>query len=251
MGDNVSGLSMNEYYPPFCELAASDTNAFSTFRINPAYTPILEHVTEAQGAQYFSLVEELVKDNYLEIIKNDQFGSPVVWAYTGIGPISPTTLRYCKVLADIKKLVGAEEVDSVCEIGVGYGGQCRLLDSFMTVHEYELVDLPQVLKLANRYLKGFTLKTQIVLSDMEHLVARDRNLVVSNYAFSELCRDLQSVYLEKVILRAKKGYLTVNCVNPPEFNSYSVQELLQLIPGSVQSPEEPLTHPHNCIISWT
>jgi hypothetical protein len=36
------------------------------------------------------------------------------------------------------------------------------------------------------------------------------DLVISNYAFSELPSELQTRYIEKIILKAKRGYLTIN-----------------------------------------
>ena len=42
-----------------------------------------------------------------------------------IGKISPNTLKYIKVLMDLKKHWKTLDNMEICEIGVGYGGQCR------------------------------------------------------------------------------------------------------------------------------
>ena len=82
------------------------------------------------------------------------------------------------------------------------------------------------------------------------LAAADYGLVISNYAFTELTREIQDEYLSKVILRAQRGYITYNEITPPSYRSYRAEELLAMIPGARRLPEAPLTHPANCIIQW-
>ncbi len=74
--------------------------------------------------------------------------------------------------------------------------------------------------------------------------------MISNYAFTELPRTIQEVYLRKVILRSKRGYITYNEITPPAFRSLKVDELTAIIPGTRILKEEPLSHPRNCIIVW-
>jgi len=85
---------------------------------------------------------------------------------------------------------------------------------------------------------------------MNELSKRDYDLVLSNYAFTELPRAIQDVYLNKVILNSERGYITYNEITPREFNSCKSGELIEMIPGSRILKEEPLTHPKNCIIVW-
>ena len=80
--------------------------------------------------------------------------------------------------------------------------------------------------------------------------SEDYDLVISNYAFSELRREVQDMYLEKIILRSKRGYITWNSISLKNFGGYSVNELLAKIPGSIRIDERPLTDPDNCIIIW-
>jgi len=85
---------------------------------------------------------------------------------------------------------------------------------------------------------------------MNELEKRDYDLVISNYAFSESKKELQDVYLEKVILGSKRGYITYNEITRLELNSYEKDELVKIIPHSKIIEENPLTHPKNCIIIW-
>jgi hypothetical protein len=85
---------------------------------------------------------------------------------------------------------------------------------------------------------------------MNQLPVMESDLVISNYAFSELRRPIQEAYLRKVLQPAKRGYITFNQIAPGNFQSYSAAELLQIIPGSKVFEERPLTHPNNCVIVW-
>ena len=64
---------------------------------------------------------------------------------------------------------------------------------------------------------------------------------------------MQDVYLEKIILNAKAGYITWNGGPIQDFfklGGYNLEEILSKIPGAKTIPENPLTAPENCIIVW-
>jgi hypothetical protein len=74
--------------------------------------------------------------------------------------------------------------------------------------------------------------------------------VISNYAFSELTRELQDDYLERYILKSKRGYMIYNHINPPEFKSYSALDFCELVPGAEIIEEVPKTDNTNVLIIW-
>lgn len=79
------------------------------------------------------------------------------------------------------------------------------------------------------------------------------DLFISNYAFTELIRPVQDTYFEKVIRNAKAGYITWNAPaiqKYHDYNTYSLEEFLKLIPTATILPEQPLTAPNNCIVVW-
>ena len=247
-----TSLSNNQAYPQVCLDAVMDYRLFNEFRRNKVYNEILEHVTEEQGYDYCDLIKrdaELWAS--IDAFKpNDDLGNPRVYDYPEIGTISPTTLRYVKVLADLKRIFGSLDGMRICEIGVGYGGQCRVINEFFKPSEYCLVDIKPALGLAERFLDHFVMPASLTFSTMNCLHPRDYDLVISNYAFTELPRTVQQVYMDRAILRSARGYITYNQITPPEFKSLKRDELLATIDGSQSIDEEPLTHPDNCIIVW-
>ena len=182
--------------------------------------------------------------------QNDLHGSPCVYQYPNVGAISPSTLRYVKILSDLKNMFQSLDGLDVCEIGVGYGGQCRIINAQYVPAAYCLVDIKPALLLAQRYLDNYPLKSTLSFSTMNELEKNNYDLVISNYAFTELPRQIQESYLEKVILNSRRGYITCNDINPAEFKSYKKEELLKLTPGAQIIDEAPLTHPNNCVIVW-
>lgn len=256
-----SGTSVSDDadYPVFCYLASQNDKIFKRFKRNEIYNNILEHLTEQNGTDYLNIVNAgggAFPDSCWENFrKNDSCGSPRMFYYNINGKmkkVSPTTLRYVKVLKDIISLLDTENIGSAAEIGIGYGGQGRILTSYLeSIKTYYLFDLPEVLKLSEKYLKQFGDTSKFRFIDGTDIkINAEYDLVISNYAFSELVRAVQDIYLEKVILKSRQGYITWNSISCDKLDGYSVEELLKKIPGSFVIPEEPLTSENNCIIVW-
>jgi hypothetical protein len=251
-GSVPTSVSDNEAYPQLCLQASRDDRVFADFRRNPIYNEILEHVTEEQGRQYLDLI---ARDPDLlgamdEFRCNDLYGNPGTHTYPSVGAVSPSTLRYIKVLADLKEHFRTLDDLDICEIGVGYGGQCRIIHAYFKPASYTLLDIGPALALARRFLEHYAQPRLLFFHSMEEMESRAYDLVMSNYAFTELPRSIQESYLQRVILRSSRGYITYNEITPPQFRSYKAEELLALIPGATRIKEEPLTHTKNCIIVW-
>ncbi|MDR0713133.1 MAG: putative sugar O-methyltransferase [Bacteroidales bacterium] len=247
-------MSDNTLYPDFCLKASKDISVFANFRQDKVYRAILEHIDSRTGRLYLNEIKKIRKDlldNIDKIKENDLYGNPDLHEYDEIGKICSSTLRYAKVSADLLNLFGPLEGYKIAEIGVGYGGQCRVINSVSQPAEYTLIDIEPALLLAQCYLNRYILHSTMRYKTMNELVKEDYDLVISNYAFTELRREIQDVYLEKMILNSKRGYITYNEITPEYFKSYKKEELLKIIPHSRIIEEMPLTHPKNCIILWS
>ena len=247
-----TSLSDNQAYPQVCLDAASNFKYFNRFRRNTVYASIVETVTSDLGKKYldFLQADRQIMAHLPEFKKNDDWGGPITSSYAGVGDISPTTLRYVKVLADLRQYFTRLDQLSICEIGVGYGGQCRIVNALYSPAAYTLVDIQPALQLTHRYLGNYITNSVLSFKTMNELDSRAYDLCISNYAFSELPRSLQDVYIKKVILNSKMGYITYSDnFTPASFNSYRADELLKIIPGSIKIEENPKTGP-NFIILW-
>lgn len=244
-----TSLSDKPSYRDVCRLASTDNEVFDTFKTHPSYTEVLEHVTFELGQQYLDL---LPKDfPFREGTKNDTYGGAQVYNYS-IGNISPSSLRYLSVAHNIEKLFGPTEDFEIGEVGVGYGAQALILKNLYKWKSYTFYDLPEPLALTKKYLQFHGISNSCEFYTQPNWT-EGYDLIISNYAFSELTRQLQNIYLEKVILPAKRGYLTMNFISHGGgIYSYSKDEILEKLASKNPKilPEIPLTSAENCVIIW-
>lgn len=252
----ISGTGGNYFDIAWQAVLVGDVQA--KFRRDPIYMSVLEHVDKGLGDKYLSLIRDA---RLLDILRNsaaaDLVGDPLRAEFNGI-MLSPTTVRYVKVLQDLLDYFPQfNDFKSVVEIGVGYGGQSRVIQELCkregsALELYTLLDLLPVTLLAQSYLDNFDLYARTIATTKTTL-ARDAryDLVISNYAFSELNRGLQEEYMRNVVSRSGCGYLTMNSGIPGISawgqDSYEVGELLQL-PNAVIVDEQPLTGTYNYVL---
>lgn len=246
-------MSINyDRYLKVCRQAVEDERVFNTFKSNPDYTWVLEHVTPAQGKDYLDEIKK-IRPELLDMMKvfasNDLIGNPALHYYEDINMfMSPTTLRYVKVLADLKRMgVSLYDMDIV-EIGGGYGGQCKIIYDVCKPRSYTIIDLPDVLELATKYLKAHNISITARMPNDAREIKYD--VFISNYAFTEIDRKSQEFYIEHVINHCKLGYMTCNFVDIGD--KLSKKEILSLhVDGvALETPEVPLTSPNNFIYAW-
>jgi putative sugar O-methyltransferase len=227
---NMQSISDVDSYKKVCLDAAINDSIFNNFKNISSYNEILEHVSKEQGQLYLEYINSNFTDmdQFIESFKkNDIYGGTLLSNYDKIGDISPSTLRYIKVLSDLKNLFNNLENMKVVEIGVGYGGQCFILNQYYKIKEYSLIDLNESLLLTNKYLQKLDVSNHRIINiDNISDLDEDFDLVISNYAYSELSRELQDLYYEKIIKRSKNGYFTYNFISELfNIDSYSKEEV--------------------------
>ncbi len=256
----AASISEQSNYPRFCLQAAKDDAVFSQFKRSPSYRPILEHVPFEQGLGYLSIIE--AKYAYLlshidGFRKNDLLGNPETFNFGPVvGRMSPTTLRYMKVSGDLYSLFGDLTGKKIIEIGAGYGGQCKIISELSDFSSYTIVDLPEVILLAEKYLKALEIKDVNFESHDQYTKSNSYDLVISNYAFSEVSVNEQISYIENILNKSSCGYLTCNFVSDQfGIKSLSLGQLLAYLeqPGRKIRvlPEDPVTSSNNLIVVWS
>jgi len=237
-----TSVSDTRAYNSLCAAAAADPDVFATFKRQPAYTAILEHVSCDLGAAYLKAAIaqtpslEATLDRFRD---NDRLGKPHVCDFGTYGVFSPTTLRSVKVLSDLRTLFGPLDDFRIVEIGVGYGGQCFITHAGGGFRSYALIDLPSVLLLGSRYLEELGVPNVVVDSEGPF------DLVLSNYAFSECTRQVQEGYLRELIQPTPRGYMTCNFMD-----GLNRDELAARLPGARWIEERPLSAKGNEILVW-
>jgi len=221
-------------------------NTTLTFKSEPRYKDILEHVSPYQGLEYFGLIHrefpEAIDSMRAYVAANDSVGHPDMTMY-GTLLCSPTSLRYVfhahLILAHARRL-GLTDIN-VVELGAGYGGLCFALHYFanafgVTLTSYTLLDLPQANALQERYLQQMPMTGTLRFVSSETF-GKDvsAEFLVSNYAFSELPHSLQQEYLNTLFPKIKHGFMAWNFIPVYDFG----------IPIISTEVERPLTGDYN------
>jgi len=241
-------------YASICQRAVEEDEMFKNFKRNPVYTGMLEHVSYQYGLDYLEEIKihtpHLLKRIH-KFATNDNIGNPNVFWYAELGMnLSPTTLRYIKVLSDLMTLFGNMSDFNIIEIGVGYGGQCKIISDIVNFKSYTLVDIPSVLTLADKCLQQQGVGGY-VLRDTQDTSIINYDLCISNYAFSEIQRKYQEFYVDKIINNSCRGYLTCNYFGDfTNIEALTKEEILALKSCGVALPEKPLTAANNLIYVW-
>jgi putative sugar O-methyltransferase len=248
-----TSISDDYVFTNFCKKAASNTETFKNFRSNEIFRTILEHTSPELGDEYLRVILDNSHDYKFisKFVVNDDVGMPEKHLYGKFGFISPSTLRYVKVLSDLKLKFGDLNGKKIVEIGGGYGGQARVLFlEFMNL-DYTIIDLPEVLLLINKFTESANLNSgKLNLFSALDFPTIKSDLVISNYAFSELIREHQIEYLNKIINNSDRGYITYNNINPLEFQSLTIEEFSKFKSNCLIESEMPESWPGNKIVSW-
>jgi hypothetical protein len=254
--DNCASDSQKTNYEASVEKILRNEFNFRKFRRNFSYCEIVESVTYRQGISYIQRMKMLDYGqlNFKAISQNDNVGNPVQFNYPEFGRISPTTLRYMSVALEIQKIFGAELSGDFVEIGGGYGGQIAILKDLFRINNYGIYDLPDVQKLIERYLKMMSKSEHVQFLSLEKSVGRKWDLAISNYAFSELPKNLQEAYISQVLSQSSRGYLIMNSgrenLTMRSEGKLSIEELQELLPSFEVLEEIPKTGPDNYVIIW-
>jgi len=237
-------------YTEFCAMAAKDSSIFAHFRRNPIYVGVVESVSNLQGKQYLDFIKNKTPSllGYFDKFKtSDKIGNPTTCFYKDIGYISPTTLRYIKVAAELQLFFGSLDGCSIIEIGGGYGGQCKILSDLFQFKHYTIVDLLEPIQLTEKFLSSQGVQNvSFITPDME-IEHNYYDLVISNYAYSECTYETQKQYIQTILSKSKRGYLTCNVLVDSQDGQSAILQRAEGFFATKGKVQEELT---NANISW-
>jgi hypothetical protein len=246
-----SSISDVPEYLSVCKLAAENDEVFSKFKRCYEYRLVLEHVTRRQGDKYLEYVRndsELL--NLLIKTARTEVGQPFRYDYPIIGKVSPTQIRYAKIVRDLRVLFPNLKNAGIAEIGVGNGGLAAQVSAFFEVDNYNLIDLPEVLSLTSKVLKLSSPGSNFKFIPPKNVAPHLSDLLISNYAFSELNKEFQDFYFDNFVACAKAGYMIYNHIHSDPSISYSANDMMKRIPGAEILNEDPFTYRGNVVLVW-
>lgn len=223
-------------YTNFALMASDNVTAFATFRQtyyhrkfagiendgrlawNSAFHA--HHMEEALGV----VGSEALLARALPIIRElDLIGGGYTFPLVGHGQVrvSGLLMRYLGKVADLEQLFGSLDGLHLIEIGVGFGGfAALLLRLHPRIASYTLVDLPEVLHLVGRYIRAARVAPEVLYlnaapcreSRQTAFAFETRpagyDLAISMYAFGEVPPDVRRAYVENILSRSTRGWVS-------------------------------------------
>lgn len=226
-----------------CRKALEDDTAFQNFRSDFSYQNIIIGGDQTRAEKYL----QTIPYPYLtipELHECDQLGNP---PKHGQVQLSTYTLRCIHTVFKLKEYFeeyftsqDQSQLPRIVEIGSGHGGLCHVLSKYFQYRSYTLIDLPIVNQLAEKYLSNFpTLPhKKIRYMNTEQIMPRKYDLLISEFALSELDLKAQEYYLENVVKYCQKAYLAVNIWDPERKADFK-KRLYQVYSQIKEYPEEP------------
>ena len=211
-----------ERYILACNRFVNSDKEFSRFRQDKDYGKILEGGEQIVGTMYLDRIKSIHNLNllstYLEKFKeNDLYGSPTIYNYDVVGNICPNTIHYISTVLDINKKFPNTDFKRIVEIGAGFGALCKIFSSMYNFDQYIIVDLPPVVKLCEKYLSNFpelSGRVSFVSCDeIDNFDFSDIDLCISEAALAECGYETQKNYIDKIINKSKKVYITYNTLH--------------------------------------
>jgi hypothetical protein len=236
-------------WPRACAALASGAWTSKNFRRIHAVRQVVETLGPVDGRHF----ARWIRDNapgYLtdkRVAAIDAWGDPIRWPAACLGTpraFSPTTLRFLAHALWLKKEGFVKEGGTVIEIGVGFGGLAAM-NAIVSNATTLMIDLPPVAKAAMRQMHDLGLS--------HHAEIHDGNIhdsdfcVISNYAFTELSRELQDAYVDKFIRHADRGVILSNAaVFSDHMKSRNNDQIIDLLESHNLPARISTNHPILC-----
>eukprot|EP00929_Paragymnodinium_shiwhaense_P114567 TRINITY_DN83005_c0_g1_i1.p1 TRINITY_DN83005_c0_g1~~TRINITY_DN83005_c0_g1_i1.p1 ORF type:complete len:514 (-),score=139.98 TRINITY_DN83005_c0_g1_i1:12-1475(-) len=227
-----------EAYPEFSLKASQDDELFANFR----QTFAKRMYANIEGPQYDSgYVKDVVRkmrDTGMHAVDErveqvglavDSIGNATVFPIDekrgdkAMPNISGSSVRYLKFAYDMEQLFGDLGGFNIVEIGGGYGGQAAvLLSLFPNISSYTLVDLPEALHMANKFVRRAakphnsaspddrSWRLKFIKGERGFRPEQHYDLLISSNAYSEVPLALREEYFNKLVRRSDRGFVVDN-----------------------------------------
>lgn len=242
----------------FCDDAVCSEKQFVNFKRAPVFNLFFETFTFEEGMKLLQILE--TKHAWIlekiDLIKEiDGIGNPRVYDYPRIGKISPSTLYYAKIAAELKELFGDLHPMRITEIGTGSSGLCAVLIKLFDVHSYTIIDHMSFLQLAQKCLGKLGIHEKVRFVNYAQLQPERSDLVISLQSFAESGRIIQASLFNNTIKTAKRGFLLYGTA-PAYYgiSTYSKESIISMMKRSMIQvdllEEVPQTRRDNSVLVW-
>lgn len=199
-------------WPRACAALARGALTSKNFRRIHAVRQVVETLGPVDGRHFARWIRDNASSHLTDkrVAAIDAWGDPIRWPAACLGTpraFSPTTLRFLAHALWLKKEGFVKEGGTVVEIGVGFGGLAAM-NAIVSNATTIMIDLPPVAKAAMLQMRELGLGN-FASNDQSKATAGDV-CFISNYAFTELSREMQDAYVDEFIRHADRGVILSN-----------------------------------------
>ncbi len=125
------------------------------------------------------------------------------------------------------------------------------MDKFFKIKNYYFIDLPDVNLLIEKFLNDHNVNFEAHFATIESIASNNNyDLIISNYAFSELPKKMQLDAISKIINKSKMGYMLVNNFHKISFRYLSQNEYGKNIKNLKVHEEVPNSYLFNKLLTF-
>ena len=194
-----------ERYYAFVKQALTDESAFSKFKTTDDYNAVVGMSLPWQAQRFLDNIKKDpdILSRMEDFKRNDIYGTPQIVVTEGISA-SPNTLRHIQTLVDLKRNFGSLDGKVISELGVGYGATAFMIGTYYKPAAYHLIDLPDVQKLAHKYLSLHNIPSTY------EAPPKEVDLFISEFCWTEFDDEDMMKFYEQYIQNAKNVYIMSN-----------------------------------------
>ena len=261
-GQADASVSGTMDWPQACAALVNGTWTSKKFRRTNAVRQVVETLGPVDGRHFAKWIRNKAP-NYLfdqRVAAIDTWGGPIRWPAACLGTprsFSPTTLRYLAHALWLNNKGFVKEGGTVIELGVGYGGLAAM-NAIVSNATTFMIDLPPVTQAAIRQMNELGLGN---FASTDHSIVKKSDVCfISNYAFTELSRDLQDHYVDQYVRHANRGVILSNAdVFAKHMRSRNNDQIIQMLGiHGINATEDKISsilcpsdrHHGNSILRW-
>lgn len=211
-------MKIDDTYLGFSDNLKDIDGVYLTFKGQPFFKDILEHLSVQFGLEYKKLIEtefSRYTDEFVNLVNiNDSIGNPSKSVMDDLY-ISPSNMRYIYhsllIESKIKTWFNVKEV-KIVEIGGGYGGLCYYIKNILKNYDinYTIIDLPNIINLQSKFLNDVQVDSRLISCFDTTNINETFDLVISNYCLSEISMENRLYYLDNLVNKCKREFYVWN-----------------------------------------
>ena len=128
----------------------------------------------------------------LDVMWDTVWGKPALYHNLKVSLPTAQSGRYIKLMKEHFNIVPYKDLDHIVDIGGGFGNMYRIMSNLGYKGRYQIIDLPIMHKLQQKYLKkacSDTSNLEQIDLDMEKAIPTGKSMLIATHSVNEMSMD--------------------------------------------------------------